>query len=1125
MAGKGLYRVGPKSEYTTIQTALDALIKDQGYAPFTAEQYIIVEDGVYGQVKIPDNALQPTSTYRLYIQGSKNSSVPIIDGSIDASNSDYGIYIGRGVPYVSVSRFQIQNFYIGILGANSCDYLQIGRVFVRSCVNAAVLANYVDNFTIHNSLLMDGDHTLAINGCKDVAVVHNTIFNEGKLNTGASLQSAVMIRMAEDYGNGLNDTGSAWIRNNVAVHLSRHTLLLYEDDLVRGAIRSDYNNLFSPNGKIYYVLKEGTKTDPITHTRLDTVVSQYGIENSSIGSDPLFLQPTLKNEKEGYKIDLSTLSIGPGVQAGEIYNPNSPSSMPAWIDETLFIKDFDNDVNRPQGIRPTLGAIQADGTYNLVSDPSNIPNFADCGYSPFQEIADRFKTKVWYPRVRTGHFFSEEKKYYLYANKQFCFLADCAITKFHLARRLENTQEISVYVHGEEIPFDNWDVYGTTFILYHYGLKIHNYDVQVEIRGKYAHWTSDQFVYSPYRQRLRISEGKTKFYLSPNAQLETGAPVVITDDFGSKRDIESRVHKEFMIKWSDEFSRPEIIFSQNSNEFSNSQFDLNHINKPLFWQTEGNVFLSTEHNNVYPYIGEYMCTVSGNSQTGAGISQIRNIADYTGNRGSYRWTWYGMSPNESAVQWSVDMIKPDGSNLVSYTGQQTLSNTWSRYGIDIGYVDTSLTGLNTNTTLVSPNALELDPSVIDIRMKIIGKNNNFFYLDAFQFEKGNIDTQYHKKPDLSGYTVEYEGSNSGFYEVNDLILTPVINPNHNGFLMIPNIPGNQFDTNAPSGAGTLSEYKWPYGRMNIIPWSRLSGRDKLSYTPVFNLVGGKGRPVIDPDIRIPLPKEVTIGPTVIQSLQSSKGEYFHVEVFDEDDNPYSFENIAVQVYDIAGNYPGVLERSSYSIPVARDTSMLLETNSAGRINLKWVPPEESDIVYVGSAPTGDSFGSVVHLDTKYKISNVNYGNITIQNQTGAYLQTTNSSLTSGSYPIRTHEGFSYIELPYYPERNSVCLFYQDQEWKETTNYRPEDKEFQVLYNMKSIRMNGLNSGTATVLFKKKLAWIKPEWGRRIFMDTSIFSGLSGNITVGYDADIICRVSASDSLVQEFSLIAQNRRHG
>lgn len=1127
MAGKGLYRVGHGLEFISIQEAIDALINDQGQESFTSEQRIVVnDDNVYDKIVIPSDSLKPTSLNKLYIEG-KKGLLPVIDGSI-SSTADYGVYIGKNVPFVTIRRFQIQNFYIGLLADISSNYCEAVSLFIKNNLNVGIFANLTDNFSVFNSLIMGGDYNIAAHYSKNIAIVHNTLFNDGSVRSQVSTDfvGTIYLRLARDFGSGVTDTGTAWIRNNIVANLNSDGIILFEDDLVRSSIYSDYNNIYTPNSYSYLVLKEGTRTENRVFDDLESIRNTFNTESNSITADPLFLKPIVNHGIiDGYKIDLSVLVNSPVVRRGESYNPSSPSSMPSWINSTYLLVDFE-DSDRPSDKLPTLGAIEADSDYNLLTNADSIPNFAKCNVNPLGDIVDRLRSDLWYPRVKSGTFFVQEKEYYLYANKHSYKLSDCAITLFNLTRQVAPDKDVTILLNGESVPRSNWDIVGSRLSLKHHRLNIDDLNKQVEVKANYQMWLGSAFAYRQYTQRFRLNEGKTLFLLLDDYVLD-GSPVVITDDMNSLHDNESVVHKEFSVVWNEEFRKPEIVFAQNTNIVTNPQFDYSQSGVAANWIVEGTAYTTGNYGNIYPYAGDNLCVVTGAASAISSISQIINISPYSGQRDTYYFSWFGLSPNNNDILASVDQITYDGSVLSSSTGTFNGTDTWKRYLYRFGTQPEEFSGVFGTVSDIYQYIYndQLNPNTNQLKISISAKQQTAALIDAVQFEHTDYLSQYHRLSRFDDITVEHESSKSGFYTVKDLTLTPSRNTNHNGFLTIPNIPATQFDASAPVDATTLSEYRWQYGRLNILPWSRLTGRDKLTYMPVPDISGGKGRVLKDPYISIPKVNDIRISPSFVQALQGSNGEQFAVETFDQYNNPYAFSEVTVQIYDFAGEYPGILRLNKFSIPVARDVYLTTETDSAGRVSVIWEPPSESDVVYSGPAPTGLasdlSFVSEdKYLDVKYKVSPINYGNITIRDYTGGYYVLEESIYTTGSFPARHAKGYSYVNLPFYPVFDSVSVRYLNEEWLETKDYLPDSKQFQVIYPQKTIRVNG-NVDSIDITYRKAKAWITPDWGRRIFLSKDLVSNITGNIIIGYDAELIARVSGGDNLVHEFSMIAQN----
>ena len=84
-----------------------------------------------------------------------------------------------------------------------------------------------------------------------------------------------------------------------------------------------------------------------------------------------------------------------------------------------------------------------------------------------------------------------------------------------------------------------------------------------------------------------------------------------------------------------------------------------------------------------------------------------------------------------------------------------------------------------------------------VQFKIYSETGDPIAIDCLQFEKGEKASRYSRIPKESDITVEYESTNSGFYEVHDLTLSPLRNTAVNGFLQIGPVPASDFDEEAP----------------------------------------------------------------------------------------------------------------------------------------------------------------------------------------------------------------------------------------------------------------------------------------------------------------------------------------
>lgn len=1102
MSIKSSYIVGKNSPYKTPNDAINALIADNAGLFFTEDQFILLEEGVYTSFNIPSGTISPTSLHRLYIGPVPGHKV-VIDGLVD-SNAD-GISIGSGNSYITIRDLEIRNFHIGIFFDISCDYSVVERCLIKNCVNTGVFFRLCDNVTIHNSIIFDGDFNAVFERCKNVALVNNTFFNSGRYTTGRSqIQANVIVRLGNDYGDGITDTGTSWISNNIFYSLNGDAIVLFSDDINLAAHRIDYCDIYVPNGNMIRVAKKQTNSFQYFINSIEDIKTRLLTGYNCISVDPGFIVPV---QDQGYRFNLALLSSSQIKNSGESYNPSAPASMPVWIDYTAFIKDFEGS-NRSASYSPAIGAYAADEDFNLLNEPDNIPNFAACAEDKFLKIADSISAEIWHPIIKSGFFFSEEKRYYLYAKKRCLKLKELTFAIFEVAKIL--SRKPTIYLSGKEVEEDNIDYYGNTIVL---SLKdsdtVDNNSI-IKVVGKTNYWESNRFIEREFTQNIRIKETTLKYFLNKPYYLDDGAPIVITDDTASLYEKEENTHPQFKLALNDKYLVPEIIFENDKNKIFNSDFYFVSNDKPLYFDSSAAV-IKDSVSGLYPIKSDYFVSITGNSTTGY-ISQDVNISNES--KISYVFTLYAAGDTSNALV-DISQYNNIGTKIKQKLSYFSVDSDWNRYGCYIGFSGTDASQLNSFENIES---FDIDPSAEMIRLKV-GAINGTLNVSALQLERGYVASKYHKLPDLNNTTVEFESSESGFYELKNLVMTPCLNYNHNGFLTIPNSPASQFDDNAPSYATTLAEYRWEYGRSGVLPWARLTGRDKYTYVSSFNRERSFGEFMHTPISYTQSGIDIKVYPSFITCLQDKKTT-FYVEAYDNIGNLLSYEPVNIQLYDVNGKYPGVLTCKEYSIPYVRDVSFTNKLDSAGRIYVEWSAPAYDDITQYVEVQSGGSGN--FYFDTKYKISRENYGNISLYNASGTKLTLSETGLTSGTYEILKRDGYGYIVLNDYPVQDSVSAIYNSSILEETKYYTPKDSTFQVAYNNKLLRLDGSLTGYLDVSYNKRKAWTSSDYGRRVFIDRDIYNSISGaRGLLAYDAEFILKASLNNNYFEEFTIVAQN----
>lgn len=1104
-----IYYVGVSKKYASIQEAVDAVVIDIGYNTFSSQVEIIIDSGIYKNFYIPSSSFLPTSLNRLIIRGEKQGEV-IIEGGESVGDS-YGIKIESSNPYVTIKNIEIRNFYIGIYVDTGSDYCVIDGCLIKTCANAGVLARYNDNLSLYNNIILDGDFGVAAINIKNISIVHNTIFNSNKFATNRSEhQACLLLSMADNFGNGTLDTGTAWIRNNIFYNISQYAVIFYREDLGNELINSDYNDYVTNTDKLILVLEKGSSQAPEEFRSLQLFRSQFNIEMHGLSIDPEFIVKAAGSNNY-YQLDLSLLAHSPIKDQAQQLSP-SPSSIPIWIDLSYVYSDF-YGTSRPVSEKGSIGAVQSLYNLNIKNSPNDMPDYSKCISDPYQGIIDKFNDDLYYPVIKSGFFFIEEKKYYLYSNKQCYKLKDCAVSEFFIPGKFL-AETIEIYNGVNKLSSDSFDIKGNILSIWHSKIEELNENTRFIVKCKTRFYSNQKFLYSDVEYNFIVKNGNLRILL-PEPAVMNGAPVIITDDTASLYDTEENSHQTYSIIYNHIYDQYEIEFDKYKNLINNSAFWNRDNDKPLDWSQTNHVYLTGIADGNLPISSDkFVCLpFSGESNY---IYQNIHTKNYSGELDSYRLSFSAFGSGSIEVGLRSYDLNNNLQSSKSIIGH--LTNEFDRYALYIGEIENTVTGVNFINTIGS-FVLKENTSSIDIEFKSINSN---VYLDAIQLTKGSLDTRYKKKIDLNNWSIEYEGSESGFYNAKDLVLSPLFNYNLNGFISINNMEASRFDENAPSNASILNEYNWFYGRKYISPWGRLYGRDKLKEVPLdFNYeLSGKGEFFYSPVTSIRQSKEIQIFPTYLTSIQNGNGEYGHIQIYDEYENPMPNKPIEVYIYDTAGKYPGILESFEYGLCTFRGVGYSGKTDSAGMYHFKWTPPSSNDVSFISSI---QGYSGNNYIDTKYRISIKNYSNPTLTDLSGNNIELSETGYFSGRfYPVNQGK-YNYVYLPYYPVYNSVYLYYNGIELSETKDLNPGNEEFYVIPLDKKIKMSKNFTGAVDLLMKRSYVWVEPNYGRRIFFDSDFASDHTGEYLVNHDSQIIISVVASDTLYQEYSMIIQNNK--
>jgi hypothetical protein len=363
--------------------------------------------------------------------------------------------------------------------------------------------------------------------------------------------------------------------------------------------------------------------------------------------------------------------------------------------------------------------------------------------------------------------------------------------------------------------------------------------------------------------------------------------------------------------------------------------------------------------------------------------------------------------------------------------------------------------------------------------------------------------------ELSAMTIEWEGSQTGIYEITDLSINPIHNSKADGFLSIRNVRDEQFDRTLVSGESTLLD-DWAEGRISeTLPWAKVLGKNKW-----HPLIREFSAPRPRPATYAYPTGELTVidsmpGPLV--ALQGTTGEEVLFTFLDQEENPWAFEmtefSLSTTLVSDTERFPGYIAKRSFGVysKLGQDISEV-ETDSGGHVALRYTPPSVEHISLF--TPEIVSSGDFDWFATTYDVYPDNYGNPTIVDQWDDLVALT-GELSTGEYTGTYSSGFYTYDLTIYPVRDTVVV--EDGGVRQQVVYQDQVQDGQVYIDIENKQIKSKSDGPLNISFTPALIWKDPAQPRRLYLDTGQLS-LPSNYVVGYDAWI--RLTGTDGDVSQ-----------
>jgi len=1153
---------------------------------------IIKGSGKFPGFRLPDNMTQPLRTAGRYLVIKRqeytengtliNDSLPVItpyaDGASELPLEDriIGIDIGSNNPNVKIIGLRVQGFIIGISASFNCHGLYLDRNFITNCLNTQVYLHDLEGAYLTNNLIVGGEYGVVAVHVRKLRFYHNTIFLDGLTALSGSTKAGIILQGERFYG--LADNNSViYCLGNLVYTIGCPAAIFYDEDLKNNRLASDYNNFYSQTAVVQLRQDNATlpqDTDQIIKKNYTSLThwkdagplasSNLKVDQHSISVHPVFIQ----------NISLLSNTSSSVINLGSIDNSPLLQQVPAWYhtEDSFYIPtDFnsqtiatDSLLNTRQQPLTAIGAndkqsINGFFGQDIFTSPLQIDPSKKCDLDPLQVISAQ-ELAMSYPAINAGYFWSHERPFYLYGKKGAVNLGYLARTTFNLPGTIDLSKPVTIMVRGKEIPDEGWDVVGKQLTLYHKDYGVTSYEDEIMITCSIKQWYDAGFTSESAYYVFKIKDGKTRFTLP--SEYQPGAPVVITDDriaFTNPNDI---VRREFFVDFDSELNETQIRFGGNDNLFENSDFTYSQSGKtPKYWISkiqpaigQQSVFMLW---NQYSYYGDKAVGIRMNNSPGYIISQQIPVH----NDDSLCLSWHATIPDDLTGVTGKPITQATGYYIITQfdnydeelpakiSGQFVMTASgYQRYYVPLGASDQtlnlSLQGARSAPLVhLATGALEMAENITKLELTISGANYSgsmntgaFFILDAMQAEYAIQPSYYHPKPSFSHMTVEFETSPSGVFVDHRMNITPVFNENPNGFLYIADMPATLWGGPSDPEVTTLHEYRWPHGRINLLPWARLFGKDKLHQKVIPSDILSEPLDIIAPYISSREAAEASMTPAIMRVTQgSATPEGFSIQTIDTLGNPYALRNYKLIAFESHNNFPGWLSKRYLGAKEQLGSTIYGSLNSNGSLHGFYIPPDSSLVRFVGLAPKSLPVASVLsgnvdtisYIKTPYNVSLENNGNITVIGQSGRFHATRSDNYLSGLYEPERDGGKTFITLEYPPVFGSVQVVSDNTKYFESQG-DPQSFEFRVNYPFGQVEFSpGLPLDIEFIIkYQPKYAYPDPqEKNVIIFHHNKVFNDYSGPIQVDYDAELSLELEVADPLdrvfVASFPVILQN----
>jgi hypothetical protein len=1116
------YVVNQNGALSTIQMAIDMVVTDLASGdPLTQDIEILVEDGVYPGFIVPDGGTLSLmgSVYRLVIK-SAGDYFPILDFNLSPDTNYVGIDIKSANPNITVENLKTQFFAVGIRFATNSHSPKVRNCLVTNSRNVGIFIDQCSNAQVLQSIVANGDFGIVTRQCKGAALIHNTIFLNGSISSdpGVAL-SAIWCQLANNYGAGVADTGKLHLIGNIAWNTVGTTLTLFSDDVEQaGSVLSNYNDLVVGNTSKFISIEDRAFSAESTSRGYINSLSSWksrGFDLNSKSIDPRFISSSVSStNRQKHSINLALVTSSPVNGVVPVFATDAAATA-AWLPSYVNSADLSRDIlgNVRSGDSSSIGANNKTSSSrffdeDILISPVEDLKVAECGSDPLAELISR-RMELWYPRFKTGYFYSYDREFYLYAKKGFAFLGELAVTEFNLPVRVDIRKAVTLKVNGSIVTTANYlDVVGDRVYFYHRDLNIFNGNEEIEIAYSTAalrNSATPAMQSSRTLNRFKISDGRTRYFL-PNSYVPAG-PVVLTDDTSYHSNSDLVCNREFATVFDNQFQLSEIILHNSSNLVSNPQFDYFPSGLPLQWSSSGSVVVEGQHPR-YPVAGGNYCRITGNGY-------IRQELPVTS--GNSVLSCYAASSHGTTGEIRFSFY--DGFNRdlgYSITRSFNTTDDWNRFYVTVGPTGVySRMNIQEDYPTIELGRIDIPPNAAKATVDVRALGTGYLCVDATQFEHKYYPSYYHRVPYGNEITVEYETSSQGSFIDSNQALTSSVTTQSEGFLYIPELPASALYGPQLPSITTLHEWRWADGRKNFLPWGRLTGKDKLRRRTIssFHDYPQKILSIDIPSMLTPRLKEISINPPVILTQQGDRpGAVFSVNVIDTNGNPLNNAAYEIFVTDSSQKFPGWLHKKLFGAKQQLGQSVLGRLDGSGSTCVTWIPPDAESFILNIPTPrpstTAQNGQAVSIIRTKYPVNLDSGGNVTILDQLGNVIPTI-GSLIQGFYNPRFSEGQSVISLEYPVQPGSLQLTVAGKALQESFTSSPDSNQFYVENENGLVYLKG-RQVDLFVEYVPQYTYINQSDLYKIALyHDKVFAGYDGNITLSHDATIKLTVAVTD----------------